>query len=350
MHRFQQKPQCLSFPFFPFFLSLFFFPSLLLTSFPPKQEDKSHIIVKRKDLAGLPDDFISSLTVVKKEEDDAESELEVTCKYPHAFPTLKQCSVEETRKKMEFAFANRGKEVFFFFFCFFPFPFLPFSSLPSLSQLHHPNRSTPKLPRKSLLSGTRAPKFLVTTPGLIIFWRSGWPRIPEKLSTFMMSWCPRFFSFLFFSFLFSFLFLFLPFSSSSPNTFNLLLSLSPSSPSLLSTLTKLETKAKDELQVLVDLKKADFQENPDQFDGKINGWDLGYYSTKLLREKYGFDDEAVKHYFPTPRGFFLFLFLFFLSLFVLFLFFPLLWGNLFSCLISPFYFLFFFFFSCRENL
>jgi Zn-dependent oligopeptidase len=66
-------------------------------------EDKSHIIVKKSELAGLPEDYISSLSPPEKNtsvsEKDDDPELVVTTQYPHAFPLLRQCSVEETRRK-----------------------------------------------------------------------------------------------------------------------------------------------------------------------------------------------------------------------------------------------------------
>jgi Zn-dependent oligopeptidase len=60
-------------------------------------EDKSHIVVKKSELTGLEEDFVSSLS--KPENPLSDDEVVVTTKYPHAFPVLRQCNVEATRKK-----------------------------------------------------------------------------------------------------------------------------------------------------------------------------------------------------------------------------------------------------------
>lgn len=36
-------------------------------------------------------------------------------------------------------------------------------------------------------------------------------------------------------------------------------------------------------------------------DGVINAWDFMYYHTKLMKEKYGVDEELIKEYFPLER-------------------------------------------------
>ena len=81
-------------------------------------EDTSHIWVKEDELAGVPQDLVSTL------ERSATGELkvthkpgqlksipsllnQVTCQYPHYHPVIKKCSVPETRFKIEKAFQSR---------------------------------------------------------------------------------------------------------------------------------------------------------------------------------------------------------------------------------------------------
>jgi Zn-dependent oligopeptidase len=69
-------------------------------------EDKTTIEVTRDELKGMTEDFIGGL---KKSEKD-ESKYVLTLDYPIMFPILRQCDVEETRRKIEFAYGNRCRE------------------------------------------------------------------------------------------------------------------------------------------------------------------------------------------------------------------------------------------------
>ena len=187
-------------------------------------EDTSSITVKRKDLAGLPDDFVSGLEEVKGQDESwctEDKEVIVTCKYPHAFPTLRQCTVEETRKKMEFAFSNRCKE------------------------------SNTKIAEEILKLRDEAAKLL------------GYPTWADYILEIRMA-------------------------KNTATVRDFYHNLRP----------KLEVKGDEELKVLLELKK---EETGDKFDNKINAWDFNYYCQKLLREKYGVDEELIKHFFPTDR-------------------------------------------------
>ena len=67
-------------------------------------EENTILEFSPKELAGLPQDFISSLD---KGEGD---KLKVSLKYPHYFPIMKKASNAETRKAMEAAFSSRCME------------------------------------------------------------------------------------------------------------------------------------------------------------------------------------------------------------------------------------------------
>ena len=56
----------------------------------------SRFLLYLYDLAGMPADFMESLTVSAAEPDA----FEITLSYPHVVPIMRQCSVEETRKQV----------------------------------------------------------------------------------------------------------------------------------------------------------------------------------------------------------------------------------------------------------
>ncbi|MCF7800262.1 Zn-dependent oligopeptidase [Candidatus Babeliales bacterium] len=64
--------------------------------------DKSKIIVKKEELAGLSDHFIDNL---KKDEN---GDYILGCDYPTYFEVMENCDIQDTRKKLYFAFANRA--------------------------------------------------------------------------------------------------------------------------------------------------------------------------------------------------------------------------------------------------
>ncbi len=66
------------------------------------REDSSHMFVSKDELNGMSDSFLESL------ERNSNGLYKVTMSYPIAFPILKKCSVESTRKKLNSLFSNRA--------------------------------------------------------------------------------------------------------------------------------------------------------------------------------------------------------------------------------------------------
>lgn len=66
-------------------------------------EDSTHILCTREELKGLDDSFLNELEIV-------DGKLKVTVQYTDLFPVLKNCVVEETRKRLDVANSSRCKE------------------------------------------------------------------------------------------------------------------------------------------------------------------------------------------------------------------------------------------------
>lgn len=60
---------------------------------------------------------------------------------------------------------------------------------------------------------------------------------------------------------------------------------------------KLVPLAEKELQKLLSLKEQEKKDRNEPCDGKINPWDLQYYSRILLESEYSIDEEKIKEYF-----------------------------------------------------
>src|SRR3990167_83676 len=64
---------------------------------------------------------------------------------------------------------------------------------------------------------------------------------------------------------------------------------------------KLLPTGKVELEKLKELKKEFLKSRNEEYDGKLNSWDLAFYSELLLKNEYGFNDEIIKEYFPIQH-------------------------------------------------
>lgn len=65
--------------------------------------------------------------------------------------------------------------------------------------------------------------------------------------------------------------------------------------------TKLTESGKKDRDLLLQLKHEHCKEAGQEFDGKLNAWDTGFYNNRLLKTKYGVDAEAIRQYFPLDH-------------------------------------------------
>ena len=66
---------------------------------------------------------------------------------------------------------------------------------------------------------------------------------------------------------------------------------------------KLTDAAKEDYNTLLSLKETHLKgsSSAEEFDGKLNAWDTGFYSNMLLKTKYGVDAEKIREYFPLDH-------------------------------------------------
>eukprot|EP00166_Cyanidium_caldarium_P002885 ctg_281.g172 len=70
-------------------------------------EEDTRVWFRADQLAGMPASFLTGLRQRRNAQRPEEAEYEVTLKYPHYFPLMKHCRVEETRRLMERLFNSR---------------------------------------------------------------------------------------------------------------------------------------------------------------------------------------------------------------------------------------------------
>ncbi|KAJ8261200.1 hypothetical protein COCON_G00169230 [Conger conger] len=68
-------------------------------------EENTFLLFSEEELGGLAESYMNGLERVE------EGRYKVTLEYPHYYPLMKRCHVQETRRKMEAAFQSRCKEV-----------------------------------------------------------------------------------------------------------------------------------------------------------------------------------------------------------------------------------------------
>jgi len=61
---------------------------------------------------------------------------------------------------------------------------------------------------------------------------------------------------------------------------------------------KMQPLGKSDLELMRQMKKKECEQSNIDYDGKINMWDLKYFSTQIEEEKYKVDQNKLKEYFP----------------------------------------------------
>ena len=64
---------------------------------------------------------------------------------------------------------------------------------------------------------------------------------------------------------------------------------------------QLTESGKADRDTLLQLKKEHCEKLGQDFDGKLNAWDVSFYDNQLLKTKYGVDAEAIREYFPLDH-------------------------------------------------
>lgn len=70
-------------------------------------DEDTHLWFSHEQLAGMPETFLAGLAQRRHAHRPEETEYELSLKYPHYFPVMKHCSVEETRRLIERQFNSR---------------------------------------------------------------------------------------------------------------------------------------------------------------------------------------------------------------------------------------------------
>lgn len=61
---------------------------------------------------------------------------------------------------------------------------------------------------------------------------------------------------------------------------------------------KMKPLGEKDIQTMLKMKKEDCEKYQEEFDGKINMWDMRFYATRIEEEMYSVDQAKLKEYFP----------------------------------------------------